>query len=45
MIREGGLSADASMEKLRRIEPGFIQSQLQEEFLRAYEEDLNSRIV
>lgn len=45
MIREGGLTAQDSMLRLRRIEPGFIQSKDQEDFLRRYEEDLTNRLV
>lgn len=45
MIREGGLSADNSMARLRRIEPGFIQSAAQENFLREYEADLTNRLI
>lgn len=45
MIREGGLSADSSMARLRRIEPGFIQSAAQESFLREYEADITNRLI
>ncbi|NOT20703.1 MAG: ATP-binding cassette domain-containing protein [Sideroxydans sp.] len=45
MIREGGLSAESSMERLRRIERGFIQSESQEKFLHEYESDLTSRLL
>ncbi len=45
MIREGGLSAENSMTRLRRIEPGFIQSASQENFLREYEADLTNRLL
>jgi atypical dual specificity phosphatase len=45
LIRDGGLSADGAMAKLRRIEPGFIQSSIQEEFLHRYEADLTNRIL
>jgi atypical dual specificity phosphatase len=45
LIRDGGLSADGAMTKLRRIEPGFIQSSIQEEFLHRYEADLTNRIL
>jgi atypical dual specificity phosphatase len=45
LIRDGGLSADGAIMKLRRIEPGFIQSSIQEEFLHRYEADLTNRIL
>jgi atypical dual specificity phosphatase len=45
LIREGGLSAVNAVERLRRIEPGFIQSEIQEEFLTRYEADLTSRLT
>jgi atypical dual specificity phosphatase len=45
MIREGGLSARGAMERLRRIEPGYIQSEVQENFLKYYEEDINRRLI
>jgi atypical dual specificity phosphatase len=44
LIREGGLTAEDSMGRLRRIEPGFIQSKVQEDFLHCYEADLTSRL-
>jgi atypical dual specificity phosphatase len=45
LIREGGLTADDSMARLRRIERGFIQSKDQEEFLHRYEADLTRRLI
>ena len=45
LIRDGGLSASDSMARLRRIEPGFIQSADQEAFLHHYEADLTNRII
>ncbi len=45
LIREGGLTASISIERLRKIEPGYIQSQEQEEFLHRYESDLVLRLV
>jgi atypical dual specificity phosphatase len=45
LIRDGGLSAEGAMARLRRIEPGFIQSEIQEDFLRRYEADLTSRMI
>jgi atypical dual specificity phosphatase len=45
MIKEGGLTAENSIARLRRIEPGFIQSEEQEDFLRRYEADLTQRLI
>jgi atypical dual specificity phosphatase len=45
LIRDGGLSAEGAMARLRRIEPGFIQSEIQEDFLRRYEADLTNRMI
>ncbi len=45
LIRDGGLSADGAIARLRRIEPGFIQSAIQEDFLHRYEADLTSRMI
>jgi atypical dual specificity phosphatase len=45
LIREGGLTAEDSMARLRRIEPGFIQTAQQEEFLHRYEEDITQRLI
>jgi atypical dual specificity phosphatase len=45
MIKEGGLTAENSIARLRRIEPGFIQSKEQEDFLRRYEADLTQRLI
>lgn len=40
LIREGGLSAASAIERLRRINPAYVQSQDQEDFLVAFEHDL-----
>jgi atypical dual specificity phosphatase len=45
LIREGGLSADDAIARLRRINPGYIQSQDQEDFLHSYEADLMHRLM
>lgn len=45
MIRDGGFSALEAIRRLRLIEPGFIQSVEQEEFLVAYENDLVMRLA
>ena len=45
LIREGGLSADDAINRIRNIEPGYIQSVEQEEFLQEYEEDLVRRLL
>ena len=45
LIREGGLTAAVSMARLRKIEPGYIQSSKQEDFLHRYEADIIQRLV
>lgn len=45
LIRDGGLTAADAMARLRRIEPGFVQSPDQEEFLHRYEADLTNRLI
>lgn len=45
LIRDGGLTAEVSIQRLRRIEPGFIQSPDQEAFLQRYEADLTQRLL
>ncbi len=44
LIREGGLSAEAALERLRRIDRGYVQSERQEQFLHDYETDLIQRL-
>lgn len=44
MIREGGLTAAVAIERLRRVEPRYIQSDAQEQFLHKYESDLIERL-
>lgn len=45
MVRDGGLSAEAAIERLRKVNPGFIQSDEQHDFLHAYEADILRRLV
>ena len=45
MVRDGGLSAEASIERLRKVNPGFIQSDEQLDFLHAYEADILRRLT
>jgi len=44
LIREGGLSAGASISRLRMINKGFVQTTTQEEFLAEFEADLINRV-
>lgn len=41
---QDGLTAQAALERLRRIEPGYVQSESQEQFLHQVEADLLKRI-
>lgn len=45
MVRDGGLSAEAAIERLRKVNPGFIQSDEQLDFLPAYEADILRRLT
>lgn len=45
LVRDGGLSAATAMERLRRIEPAYVQSQEQETFLQHFEDDLMRRLL
>ena len=45
MVRDAGLSAEASIERLRKVNPGFIQSDEQLDFLHAYEADILRRLT
>ncbi|MDD4928941.1 MAG: dual specificity protein phosphatase family protein [Gallionella sp.] len=45
LIRDGGQSAECAISRLRRVEPGFIQSAVQEEFLHLYEADITGRMI
>lgn len=44
MIKEGGLSAEEAIRRLRLINPGFIQSAVQENFLAEFENDILRRM-
>jgi ABC-type phosphate transport system ATPase subunit len=43
MIREGSYSADGALRRLRRVNPAYVQTQEQEAFLLAFEQDLRRR--
>lgn len=45
MIRDGGLSAETALERLRKIHPGYVQSDEQLDFLHAYEADILRRLT
>jgi ABC-type transport system involved in resistance to organic solvents, ATPase component len=45
LIREGGLAADEALKRIRRIDPAFVQSQEQEQFLFAYEQALTQQLL
>lgn len=44
LMRDGGLSAAESIRRLRRINPDYVQSKAQEDFLVAFEDDLVRRL-
>lgn len=44
LIREGGLTAAGAIERLRKINPAYVQSEMQEIFLFDFEQDMNMRI-
>jgi atypical dual specificity phosphatase len=44
MIKEGGLSSEEAIRRLRLINPGFIQSAVQETFLAEFENDILRRM-
>jgi atypical dual specificity phosphatase len=44
MIREGGVGAAAAIERLRKINPAYVQSEVQEKFLHEFEEDILRRM-
>jgi atypical dual specificity phosphatase len=45
LVRDGGLGAETAIERLRKIHPGFIQSDEQLAFLHAYEADILRRLT
>ncbi|MDZ4187793.1 MAG: dual specificity protein phosphatase family protein [Hydrogenophaga sp.] len=45
LVRDGGLGAEAAIERLRKINPGYIQSDEQLEFLHHYEADILRRLI
>lgn len=45
LVRDGGLGAEAAIERLRKINPGYIQSDEQLAFLHHYEADILRRLV
>ncbi len=44
LIREGGLSATDAIARLRNINPAYVQTEEQEVFLQAFEEDILKRL-
>lgn len=44
LIREGGLSAQEAIARLRRINPSYVQTEAQEEFLARFEQDILQRL-
>lgn len=45
LVRDGGLGAEAAIERLRKINPGYIQSDEQLAFLHHYEADILRRLT
>lgn len=45
LVRDGGLSAPAAIERLRRIDPAYVQTDAQEAFLHQFEDDLMRRLL
>jgi atypical dual specificity phosphatase len=45
LVRDGGLGAEAAVERLRKINPGYIQSDEQLAFLHHYEADILRRLI
>ena len=44
LIREGGLSATDAIARLRNINPAYVQTEEQEVFLQAFEQDILKRL-
>ncbi len=44
LIREGGISAESAIQRLRAINPAYVQTETQEQFLQAFEEDMLRRM-
>jgi atypical dual specificity phosphatase len=44
LIREGGLSADTAIQRLRAIKSTYVQTDIQEQFLHEFEQDMVSRL-
>jgi atypical dual specificity phosphatase len=44
LIREGGLSASHAIKRLRTIYPAYVQTQVQEQFLQNFEQDIMRRM-
>jgi atypical dual specificity phosphatase len=45
LVRDGGLSAATAIERLRRIDPAYVQTEVQEAFLQQFEDDLMRRLL
>ena len=45
LVRDGGLSAATAIERLRRIDPAYVQTEAQEAFLQQFEDDLMRRLL
>lgn len=45
LVRDGGLSAATAIERLRRIDPAYVQTEAQEAFLQQFEDDLLRRLL
>ena len=44
LIWEGGLGAEAALQRLRRVNPGYVQTAEQEAFLHQFEQDILRRV-
>lgn len=45
LVRDGGLSAATAIERLRRVDPAYVQTEVQEAFLHQFEDDLMRRLL